>query len=329
MTQNATAASSEKRSAPAPAAGSSADAPISAAAARAAGRAALHALRRDRWTAWHALAAAFMAALGVMVTWEAWADIYRIAAVDQEYSHVFLVPLVAFWMVWVRRMRVRHCRPVGTLLGPAIAAAGWLISSYGFYRGHQSLWHGGSVLVVVGCVTAVLGKHVIFRFFPAVAVLVFLIPVPGTIRQQIAQPLQTWTAQIADALLQFMGATSERLGNSLTVNGRQVVVAEACNGVRGIFGLIMVSYAFGFGLPLRNRVRFLILLASPLATIGCNLLRILPTAWIYGYGSEQWGATFHDWAGWTMLPLAFLVLLGIIKVLRWATVPVMKYSLAS
>ena len=30
-----------------------------------------------------------------------------------------------------------------------------------------------------------------------------------------------------------------------------------------------------------------------------------------------------------MLPISFLILLGIIKVLRWAMVPVMKYTLAS
>ncbi len=49
-----------------------------------------------------------------------------------------------------------------------------------------------------------------------------------------------------------------------------------------VFGLILVSYAFAFSLPLRNRVRLLILLASPLAAILCNLVRILPTVWVYG-----------------------------------------------
>jgi exosortase/archaeosortase family protein len=99
--------------------------------------------------------------------------------------------------------------------------------------------------------------------------------------------------------------------------------------VRGIFALVLVSYAFGFGLPLRNSVRFLILLASPLVTIGCNLLRILPTAWFYGYASPDFALKFHNAAGWAMVPLAFVILLGIIKVLRWAMLPVMRYTLAS
>jgi exosortase len=289
----------------------------------------LRPLRTDRWTAWHAVAAVAMALLGVLVTREAWADIAEIAWKDEEYSHIFLVPVVAAWMVWVRRMRIRHCKPIGTLFGPLIAAAGWAIASYGFYHQYQSLWHLGSVLVVLGCMVAVLGKHLIFRFFPAVAVLVFLIPLPPGIRQGIAVPLQTWTAQISNTMLATLGVVTERSGNMLVVNGVEVTIAEACNGVRGVFALVLVSYAFGFGLPLRNSVRFLVLLASPLVTIGCNLLRILPTAWLYGYRSRDVGDFFHEYAGWAMLPIAFLILLGIIKVLRWAMLPVMRYTLAS
>jgi exosortase len=289
----------------------------------------LRPLRTDRWTQWHVVAAAALALLGIYATRHAWADIGEIAWKDEEYSHIFLVPLVAIWMVWVRRMRIRHCKPVGMMFGPLIAAAGWAIASLGFYRGYQSLFHGGSVMVVVGCMVAVLGQQAILRFFPAVAVLVFLVPIPGTLRQQIAVPLQTWTAQLATTMFDVLGVATERSGNMLVVNNVPVTIAEQCNGVRGIFALVLVSYAFGFGLPLRNSVRFLILLASPLVTIGCNVLRILPTAWFYGYSTPDFALQFHNAAGWAMVPVAFIILLGIIKTLRWAMLPVMRYTLAS
>lgn len=293
----------------------------------------LRPLRTDRWTTWHGYAAVGLALFGVLATLDAWADIAQIAWKDEEYSHIFLVPLVAAWMVWVRRMRIRHCKPTGTILGPIIALFGWAMSSFGFYEGYQSLFHLGSVIVVVGCMVAILGKHLIFRFFPAIAVLIFLVPVPGGYRQDIAVPLQTWTAQISTTLFETLGVITERSGNMLIVNGKEVTIAEQCNGVRGIFALLLVSYAFGFGLPLRNSVRFFILLASPLVTIGCNVLRILPTAWFYGNASDdasqRFADDFHWWAGWAMVPLAFLILLWIIKLLRWAMLPVMRYTLAS
>src|SRR3954452_13863864 len=158
--------------------------------------------RSDRWTLAHVFAAAVMAAIGVAVTWPAWANIYHIAANDEESSHVFLVPVVALWMLWARRVRFRYCKPTGTILGPILVGLGWAISSYGFYHGIQSFWHGGSVLVVLGCIVAVLGKHAILRFIPVVAVLAFLVPVPGEIRLRVALPLQNWTARIEQTMFE-------------------------------------------------------------------------------------------------------------------------------
>ena len=79
---------------------------------------------------------------------------------------------------------------------------------------------------------------------------------------------------------------------------------------------MLIGYAFCFGMPLRNSVRVMILAASPLATIFCNVVRILPTIWIYGNYEPKVGVVFHSYSGWLMLPISFLMLLGLIKVLR-------------
>jgi exosortase len=287
--------------------------------------------RTDRLTKWHVVAACVMGALGVAACWEAWADIYTLATKDEEYSHIFLVPIVVLVMIYVRRMRMRHCKPSGAIIGVLLVAIGWLSFSYGYYHARQALWHLGAVIVMVGCMLSVLGKNVIFRFFPAIAVLIFLVPVPGLIRQSIALPLQTWTANTAQTGLEICGIETDINGNQLFINGQAVTVAEACNGMRMVFPLILVSYAFSFAWPLRNRVRILLLLASPLLGIVCNVIRTLPTIWLFGhYGAD--GVIphkFHDLSGWGMNILAFLLLLGIIKLLKWAMLPVTRFPLAS
>jgi exosortase len=280
------------------------------------------------WTPWHAIGAVLMAALGFWATRQAWADILFIASKDEEASHIYLVPFVAAWMVWARRTRLRFCLPTGTWIGPVIVAAGWAASVFGFNHAMQSVWHAGAVAVVVGCVLSVLGKNVLFRFLPAFAVLVFLIPVPASIRQAIAVPLQTATAVATQALLETFGVPIERSANMLTINGHPVTVAEACNGMRMVFALVLVSYAFAYSMPLREPVRLLVLAASPLAAIVCNVIRLIPTVYLFGYGSHEIATKFHDFSGWIMLPVAFFMLLGVMRVLRWALVPVTKYNLA-
>lgn len=282
-----------------------------------------------RWTRWHIAGAALMAALGVVVTSGAFADIFAKASTNEESSHIFLVPLVAAWMIYVRAGRARYCRPTLTILGPIIVAIGWLSWTYGYWHNRDLFYHTGAVVLVIGCVVSVLGKHVLTRFFPAVLVLAFLVPVPNRWRQKLAVPLQNFTAQVSQTTMEVMGVDVQRDGNQLVVNKQPVNIVEACNGMRMVFPLILVGFAFSYGMPLKQWVRILLIGLSPLAAIFCNVLRILPTIWIYGYGSTTWGDQFHFVSGWMMLPLAFLLLLTAIRVLRWAMIPVMRYTLAS
>ena len=280
------------------------------------------------WTPWHAVGAVFMAVVGVIATWPSWLDIFTFAIRDEEASHIFLVPVVAAWMAWVRQARFRYCAPRGQFIGPMIVITGWTVYAFGYNSGLQAAWHFGAVMVVLGCALSVLGKNILIRFMPAFAVLIFLVPVPGWIRQQVSNPLQTATAAGTQALLETLGVPVERSGNLLSINHTAVAVAEACNGLRMVFALALVSYAFAFSLPLRTSVRIIVLLASPLAAIACNIVRLLPTVWLYGYSSDQIAGTFHDVSGWLMLPVAFLILLGIVRTLRWALIPVAKFNLA-
>lgn len=283
----------------------------------------------DRLGVPHLLLAALLMAAGVLATLPAWSDIFAIASVDEEYSHIFTVPLVALWLVYVRRARVRRTRPTGQMFGAVVVALGWICSAFGFYNGVQSMWHGGAVLVVVGGALAALGKNVLFSFFPVFLVLVFMIPVPGRVRQAVALPLQAWTASTTSAVLELSGFPVSAAGNSLAINGQTITVAEACNGVRMVFAVTLVCYALAFAMPLRNGMRLVILLFSPVAALFCNVVRTIPTVLIYGYCPARYGDTFHDYSGWAMLPLAFTLLYLLVRVLRWAHVPVQRFTLAS
>jgi exosortase len=283
---------------------------------------------KNGWTGWHLVMLVLMTVAGFLATSEAWADILRIAWKDEESSHIFLVPIVSVWLIWVRRGRFRRCRPRGEWIGLLMIVLGWLSYSLGDTYLIQILWHGGALLVVLGAVFSVLGIDVFFAFLSIIVLQVFILPVPGRIRQAVAIPLESVTTIITQAACEFFGIMSDRSGNVLTVNGHDVQIAEACNGLRMVFALTLVSFAFAFGTPLRGYVRAMILVASPLCAIFCNVIRLVPTVWMYGYWPESVANDFHGVSGWVMLPVAFFILLGIIRLLRWALVPVTVYTLA-
>ncbi len=274
------------------------------------------------------IAAIVLTLLGVAASSDAWADILHIAWRDQEASHIFLVPLVVFYLIWVRQRRFRHVHIGATWVGPLIVGMGWGFYTVGDIGVWQSVWHGGAIMIAVGCFLTIMGTAVLRAFLPAFMVLVFLIPVPGRLRYRIALPMQNATARVTESIFETLEVPVVRTGNLLKINGVDVAIAEACNGLRMVFALVLVCYAFAFGNPLRGYARFLILLASPLAAIVCNVIRLIPTVYVYGNYSSELADGFHSASAWVMLFVAFLLLLGILRMMRWAILPVYRFTLA-
>jgi exosortase len=288
-----------------------------------------HAPKLSSGWRWPRVAAVLVLTIAAVAAgWDAWRDIFHIATRDEESSHIFLIPVVVGWLVWVRRRRLKHCRLAGAGLGTAIMAVGAVLHCTGDRYLIHVFWHGGAVLLLLGAVVTVLGGDVLKQFLPAAIALLFVVPVPGRLRQKIALPMEGATAAATEKVYEVLGQPIERSGNALTLNGVDVAIAEACNGLRMVIALTMVSYALAFGTPLRWYVRVILLVLSPVSAIACNVVRLVPTVWLFGYHSLHVAEWFHDISGWVMLFVSFFILIGVIRLLRWALVPVNQFVLA-
>jgi exosortase len=284
---------------------------------------------RNGWRTAHLIGAVAAGTVAILIAGNAWQDMLHIARREEESSHIWLVPLVVIWLIWVRRSRFRTVVPGGRWPGTLMIAGGWFFWSFGYRNQIQTFWHGGAVMMCLGAILLVLGQDLFFKFLPAFLVLAFLVPVPKTARIVIAQPLEEITAKITRSVAEVLGMQVFQRGNLISFNGREVAIAEACNGMRMVFTLFLASYVFAFVTPLRGYVRAIILLASPLTAILCNVIRLVPTVWVFGHASQDAAETFHDVSGWVMLVVAFLILTGIVRLLRWAMVPVAPFTLAA
>ena len=256
--------------------------------------------------------------IGVWATSDAWRDIARIAFSDEESSHILLVPVAMVWIAWAYRDRLKDYRRSGLAIGPLAVLIGGGLYLYGALGWARTVTYVGAILVVLGCLLAVVGGQVLRRFWPVFLALVFLIPVPGVLRQQIAVPLGTWTAKVTEHLLLLLNVPVERSGNLLSVNQVDVTIAEACNGLRMVLSLFFVSYVVAFDRPFKWYNRVLILLGAPALAVICNVIRLVPTLYLYGYSSADWAERFHDAAGWAMLGVAYFALIGLIRLVEWS-----------
>jgi exosortase len=183
-------------------------------------------------------------------------------------------------------------------------------------------------MIAIGCCLTVWGKELLHNFLPVFLVMFFVVPVPGRVRQRVAVPLQYSTAWATQRVCELGGVPVERSGNLLRVNSVDVAIGEACNGMRMTFALVLVSFAFALTTPLHGYVRALVVLLSPVSAVVANVIRLVPTVWVYGEFDAASAELFHDVSGWLMLFAAFLTLLGTIRLLRWLAVPVAPFALA-
>jgi exosortase len=275
------------------------------------------------WTPRQLIGAAALLCLGVLAMWSAWSDWYGLSTQIEEHSHVFLVVPFGAVIMYVNRERfaqIRQTKP--SWVGPLIVAGGFALAYEGFNHAHESFWHMGAVLVALGAAVTVLGHGVLIKFWPAFLMLGFMVPMPNTLRLKLAFPLQTAMATLVEHLLGWFGEPVGRQGNSLTINGKHVLIVEACNGLRMVFTLILVSWLFAFVAPLKTWVRVLILVLSPLTAMFCNAIRLVPTLLMYGHASDKAADVFHDVAGWGMTLVALLLLFGVMNLLEWLGIDV-------
>lgn len=271
---------------------------------------------------------AALALLALAATWNTWMEIADKALHSEEDSHILMALPIAAWLVWLRRGRLRLCRPSWTYAGPAVIVAGALLERVGLHQTVELFRHLGVLMIVVGAVVTVLGLRFVHQFLPAFAALLFLIPVPGRIRLAIAVPLQNVSAQASQFVLDLFGVAVIRSGNELVVNGHPVAVAEACNGMRMVAALALIAFAFTFSVPMRNSVRLMLLAVSPLIAVVVNIARLVPTVLLHGYSSVDVAELFHDLSGWAALVLALGLLWALLSLLRWIEVRIDPYPVS-
>ena len=255
-----------------------------------------------------AAAVAYANCLGVLAV--RWWD-------DPDYLHGFLVPLFSGYLLWHRREMLVGVQPKGSLWGLALlgisAAMRW-IGAYGFY----DLLDPASLVPGAAGVVLFLGGWQVLRWAgPSIAMLVFMVPLPGFLATLLAHPLQRVATTASTYLIQTIGVPAVADGNIISLGDSQIGVAEACNGLRNMMLFIAVCTAVALTLKRTWAEKLIIVLsAAPIAVIA-NLIRITVAAILHSFSHHDLAnTTFHDLAGWFMMPLAVVLLWMELALLR-------------
>jgi exosortase len=266
-----------------------------------------------------ALAAA--ALLAAAVAWSYFPSLTYLATYwdDPNYSHGWLIVPIALFILWQRRpglafVAVRHRWWHFLPLVALLAVRPWL-----FARNEQWAEAATVPLVVAATVLAVGGWGLLRWSWPALVYLLFMIPLPESLNEKLAYPLQRLATLGSVELLQSLHQPALAEGNVILISKQRVEVAEACRGLSMLlsFGALITAMVILVRRPLGERIA-LVVSIIPIA-LACNIIRIAVTAIAYAKFDRPVKAV-HDYAGFGMMAMALVFVLIELKVMSWLVV---------
>jgi exosortase len=231
-------------------------------------------------------------------------------AVD-DYSHGFLIPPLALYFAWERRDRLRGVPIEGSWWGVLPLTLGAMALTIGRLGVELTSMRSGFVLSLIGLVLLLFGRKVFEVLAFPLLFLFLMVPLPQSLVNVVAFPLQLMAANAAVETLHILGVPALLEGNIIHLAHSELFVAQACSGLRSLMALLTLGVVFSYFLQ-RGAVRRVIIVAStiPIA-IFVNAVRVTLTGVLaHAYGQEAATGFIHDFQGLITFFLAFIVLLA-------------------
>lgn len=230
---------------------------------------------------------------------------------NPNYSHGFIVPLFAAYLVWTRREKIQSLTAKPYNAGLLLILFG-LASYYVGTLGAELFTSRASFIVVLAGLILFLGglDYLKALAFP-LGYLIFMIPLPAIVFNAIAFPLQLLASKVGTLVMQSIGIPVLREGNLLYLHNMTMEVVEACSGIRSLISLLALAAAFAYLFTKSSWKRMVLVASAVPIALAANALRVAGMGalahWVSVEAAEGF---FHYFSGWTIFLLAMVLLVG-------------------
>jgi len=253
----------------------------------------------------------------LLVYWSVLRGLIDAWSTDDNYSHgFFIVPLAAYF-AWERRRAFAAAVVRPSYFGLLVVAGSLAFLVAGLLGAELFLSRVSLIGAIAGSILFLFGwQRLRIVLFP-LAFLLLMIPLPALIFNRIAFPLQLLASHVGESTISALDIPILREGNVLILANATLEVAEACSGIRSLVSLFTLGIVFGYFADRRPWVRAVIALSAVPVAILANGLRVASA----GVAAHNFGAAgveglFHEFSGWVVFVIAFLMMLGFQRLLQ-------------
>jgi exosortase len=239
--------------------------------------------------------------------------------VDENYSHGFLIPFISAYAVWRSRERIIST-PVAPriFLGGALMLVAMMMLMAGIAGAELYVTRLSLVLSLAALTLYFFGLEWLKLLVFPIGLLLFALPIPSIVFNQIAFPLQLIASDYATRAIRLFGVPALREGNVIELAQMKLQVVEACSGIRSLVTLATLAVVYGYFTEKRLWRRVALFVAVIPIAIVANAARVAGT----GLMAHHWGIQaaegfLHGFSGWLVFVIAVLLLLAFAQALNW------------
>jgi exosortase len=249
-----------------------------------------------------------MASLAVILFWAYLPTVGELGyrwATSSEYSHGVLVPCFALALLWLRRKRLAAVKAGWNGWGIVLLLVGGtlrLLSARVYFDWLDAF----SLLPCLAGAAVFWGGCAALRWsWPAIAFLVFMIPLPSRFEVALGFPLQRIATLSSTYILQTVGIPALAEGNVILLSEVRLEVINACSGLSMLLTFFALSTAVALLIDRPLWEKTIIVGSAVPIGVAANVIRIACTGMLHEtVGHEMADLVFHTLAGWLMPPLA-------------------------
>jgi len=222
---------------------------------------------------------------------------------NPDAGHGLLLFPVSLWLMWKTGVvqGSGNTRAGTTLIIAAVVLRYVSGLAAELFMMRSSMW-----LAIVGLIVFAFGWRQLKVWWLPVSLLLLSIPLPATITNSLAIPLQFKASQYGTELIKWRDIPVRTSGNVIDIPGQRLFIAEACSGLRSLTALISLGVMIGgiWLTSIAGRLS-LVVLTIPIA-IAVNSFRIFLTAFLMYFVDPALGKGFmHTSEGWALFVVAF------------------------
>jgi len=227
-----------------------------------------------------------------------------------DYSHGFVVAPLALYFAYERLPRLKRAPVDPTWWGLVPLILGSIALVIGRLGVELMSMRVAFVLTLIGIVLLTLGRSMARILAFPLLFLFLMVPLPQSLVNVIAFPLQLIAAGIAVDALHSLHVPALLEGNIIHLASSQLFVAEACSGLRSLMALGTLGVVFAYFFRKNIFERLILILSTIPIAIMVNAFRVGLTGYLtHIYGGDAAKGAIHQLEGFFTFGLAFALLL--------------------